>query len=102
MGLCLASWCRVKENIHESIRIALGCKRTSESEHRSLSSNTVELANEGRAVSTGLHARRATGLPGAERGDLFFIRTASVARWSREGQAACKAERSSAVFLFFF
>ena len=51
-------------------------------------------------MSTGLHARQATGLTGLE-SEETFTRTKSVARWSREGRAAYKAERSSAVRLLF-
>ena len=51
-------------------------------------------------MSTGLHARRATGLTWAEREESLAW-TESVERWPRE-QAAYKAERSSALqFLFF-
>ena len=51
-------------------------------------------------MSIVFHARRATGLIGAER-EESLTRTESVARWSREGRAAYEAERRSAVrFLF--
>ena len=50
-------------------------------------------------MSTGLHARRATGLTRAERGESF-TRIESVARLSREKRVAYKAERSSAVRFF--
>ena len=52
-------------------------------------------------MSTGLHARRATGLTGAER-EENFTRTQSVARFSGEGGAAYKAEKSSAARFFCF
>ena len=50
-------------------------------------------------MSTGLHARRVTGLTvsGTEES---FIRNESVARWSREGRAAYKAEREALLFDF--
>ena len=51
-------------------------------------------------MSTGLHARRATGLTVAE-SEESFIRTESVARWSREGQAAYETEREALLFIFF-
>ena len=51
-------------------------------------------------VNTGLHVRRATGLAVAER-EESFTRNESVARWSREGRAACEAEREALVFDFF-
>ena len=50
-------------------------------------------------MSTGFHARRATGLTGAEK-EESFTRTESVARWSLEGGQRTKL-RSSAVRLFF-
>ena len=51
-------------------------------------------------VSTGLPARRATGLTVAEsEGNL--TRTESVARWSREGQATYEAEKEALLFIFF-
>ena len=52
-------------------------------------------------VSTGRHARRATGLTVAE-GEESFTRTESVARWSREGLAAYEAEGEALPFVFFF
>ena len=55
-------------------------------------------------MSTGLHVRRATGLT-VEESEESFTRTESVARWSREGQAAYVAERealSSVRFFSFF
>ena len=51
-------------------------------------------------MSTGLHARRATGLTVAER-EESFTRTESVARWWREGQVAYEAEREAPLFVFF-
>ena len=51
-------------------------------------------------VSTGLHARQATGLTVAER-EESFTRTESVARWSREGRAAYEAEREALLFDLF-
>ena len=53
------------------------------------------------AVSIGLHGRLATGLTGAKREEIS-TRTESVARRSREGRAAHEAERSPAVSFFFF
>ena len=50
-------------------------------------------------MSTGLHARRATGLPGAER-EESFTQTESVAKGSPEGRAAYEADRRSPVFFF--
>ena len=47
-------------------------------------------------MNTGLHARRATRLSGAER-EESSTRTESMARWSREGRVAYEAEISSAV-----
>jgi len=58
-----------------------------------MSTNIVELASRS-TVSTGLHARRATGLTVEER-EGSFTRTESVARWSREGRAAYEAEREA-------
>ena len=52
-------------------------------------------------MSTGLHARRATGLTVAER-EESFTQTESVARWSREGRAAYEAERSSVIRFYFY
>ena len=52
-------------------------------------------------MSTGLHARQATGLTVAEREDSF-TRIESVARPSREGRAAYETERSSVVLFLFF
>ena len=52
-------------------------------------------------VSTGLYARRVTGLTVAE-SDVSFTRTESVARWPREGRAAYEAEREDLLFFFFF
>ena len=51
-------------------------------------------------MSTGLHARRATGLTVAE-SEKSFTQTESVARWSREGRAAYEAEREALLFIFF-
>ena len=51
------------------------------------------------AVSTGLHARRATGLTVAE-SEESFTRTESVARWSRDGRAAYEAEREALLYVF--
>ena len=42
-------------------------------------------------MSTGLHAKRATGLTVVER-ERSFTRTESVARWAREGWVAYEAE----------
>ena len=53
-------------------------------------------------MSTGLHARRATGLTVAESEESFHTRTESVAKWSREGRAAYGAEREALLFIFFF
>ena len=48
-------------------------------EHRSLSTNIVKRT--GATVSTGVYARRAMGLNGAERDESFtFYRTESVTR----------------------
>ena len=52
-------------------------------------------------VSTGLNARRATGLTVAESKESF-TRTKSEARWSREGRTAYEAERKALLFVFFF
>ena len=52
-------------------------------------------------MSNGLHARRAMGLTVAEREESFTM-TESVVRWSRDGQAAYEAERSSDVRFFLF
>ena len=52
-------------------------------------------------VSTGLHARRATGLTVAEREEIF-TRTESVARWWREGRAAYERLREALLFDFLF
>ena len=51
-------------------------------------------------VSTGLHARRATGLTVAEREESFTW-TESVARWSRDGRTAYEAKRKALLFVFF-
>ena len=51
-------------------------------------------------VSTGRHARWATGLTLAER-EESFTRTESVATWSYEGRAAYKATRDTLLFYFF-
>ena len=48
-------------------------------------------------MSTGLHARQATGLTVAE-SEASFTRTESVARWSLEGRAAYEAEREALPF----
>ena len=90
-GLCLASSCGVGniyvrvhkgrfglQNKIRSVLMFAAKLRFTERELRSLSTNIVELANEGR-VSTGLHARRVTGLPEAER-EESFTRTESMAR----------------------
>ena len=50
-------------------------------------------------MSTGLSARRATGLIVAE-SEESFIRTESVARWSREGRPAYEVERGALLFVF--
>ena len=50
-------------------------------------------------VSTGLNARRATGLTVAESKESF-TRTESVARWSREGRVAYEAEREALLYDF--
>ena len=52
-------------------------------------------------MSTGLHARRATGLTVAEREEIF-TRTESVARWWREGRAAYERLREALLFDFLF
>ena len=51
-------------------------------------------------MTTGLHARRVTGLTVAER-EKTFTRTESVVRWSRDGLVADEAERDALVFVFF-
>ena len=51
-------------------------------------------------MSTGLHARWATGLTVAER-EESFAQAESVARWSREGGAAYEAGREALPFVFF-
>ena len=51
-------------------------------------------------MSTGLHARLATGLTVAE-SEESFTRTESVAKWSREGRAAHEAEKEALLFDFF-
>ena len=51
-------------------------------------------------MSTGLNARRATGLTVAESKESF-TRTESVARWSREGRAVYEAEREALLYVFF-
>ena len=48
-------------------------------------------------VSTGLHARRATGLIMAERQESY-TRTESVTRWSQEWRAAYEAEREALLY----
>ena len=52
-------------------------------------------------MSTGLNARRATGLTVAQSKE-GFTRTESVASWSREGRAAYEAESEALLFLFLF
>ena len=52
-------------------------------------------------VSTGLDARRATGLTVAGSQESF-TRTESVPRWSRLGRAAYEAEREALLFVCFF
>ena len=52
-------------------------------------------------VSTGLHARRVTGLTVADT-EESFTRTETVARWSREGRAAYEAVRGALLFDLFF
>ena len=52
-------------------------------------------------MSTGLHARRATGLTVAEREEIF-TRTESVARWWREGRAAYERLREALLSYFLF
>ena len=52
-------------------------------------------------MSTGLHARRTTGLTVAE-WEESFTRTESVARWPRERLAAYEAVREALMFVFFF
>ena len=52
-------------------------------------------------MSTGLHARRATGLTVAEREEIF-TRTESVARWWRVGRAAYERLREALLFDFLF
>ena len=51
-------------------------------------------------MSTGRHARRATGLIVAE-SEENFARTESVARWSREERTVYEAEREAFLFDFF-
>ena len=52
-------------------------------------------------MSTGLDAKRATGLTVAEsKGN--FTRTESVPRWMREGRAAYEAEREALLYDFFY
>ena len=51
-------------------------------------------------MSTGLHARRATGLTVAER-EENLTGTESVARWSPDGRAAYEAKREALMFDFF-
>ena len=50
-------------------------------------------------VSTGLHARRSTGLTVAD-SEESFTRTESVASWSPEGRAGYEAEREALLFVF--
>ena len=52
-------------------------------------------------MSTGLHARRATGLTVAGREEIF-TRTESVARWWREGRAAYERLREAILLDFLF
>ena len=52
-------------------------------------------------MSTGLHARRATGLTVVEREEIFNL-TESVARWWREGRAAYERLRGALLFDFLF
>ena len=51
-------------------------------------------------MSTGLHAKLATGLTVAE-SEERFTRTESVARLSRQGWAAYEAEREALLLIFF-
>ena len=51
-------------------------------------------------MSTGLHARRATGITVAQR-EESFSRNESVTKWSREGRAAYEAHREDLPFDFF-
>ena len=51
-------------------------------------------------MSTGLHARRATGLTVAK-WEESFTRTESVVRWSRDGRAAYEAKRDALLFVLF-
>ena len=55
-------------------------------------------------MSTGLHARPATGFTVAEK-EESFTRTESVVGWSRDGRAAYEAERREkpccSIFFFF-
>ena len=71
-------------------------ERAPQSEHKTLSSWRTRAT-----VSTGLHARRATGLALVER-EESFTRAEPVARWSREEWAAYEAERSSAARFVLF
>ena len=58
----------------------------------SLSTNTVELANDGHGEHRASHARRATRLTVVE-SEESYSPTESVTRLSREGRAAYEAER---------
>ena len=51
-------------------------------------------------MSTGLRARRATGLTGAEREERS-ARTESVARWSREGGERTRLTEAQMLHLIF-
>ena len=62
----------------------------------SLSTNTVDLANDGHGERRG--SREATG-PTVAESEENFTRTESVARWLREGRAAYETEREALLFL---
>ena len=67
-------------------------------ERRILSTNIVELANEGHGEH---RASRETGDGAHAEREESFTRTESVARWSREGWAAYEAGREALLFDFF-
>ena len=71
-------------------------ERRTQCEHEQLSCWRTRVT-----VSTGIHARRATGLTVTER-EENLTRTESVARWSRKGRAAYEADRETLLFVFFF
>ena len=65
----------------------------------SLSTNTVELVNDGHGEH---RASREVGDGADCESEEIFTRTESVARWSPEGRAAYEAEREALLFIFFF